>query len=502
MFSLCFCIAKSQQTIRFNKQYNFGFSNGSYVSTTALAINNDFIICGYAVNSLQNQNYSIGVIRTDSVGTQKWQKYFNAPGNLQFGFSGMGSGFIKSLDDNIIFVGAVNYLTPYSKACLAKIDKHTGDSLWTKQYTQVGDTSLLFCTSQLVDSSFLSLGYKYFDTGTQLFNRPFILKTDKNGNYLWHKYLWLNTASFSPQFFRVLNINNKDFIAVGMNSYTAPGNKGFILKFDTLGNIYFNNTYSLNGNVYNVFSDIIKLNSGNYLLSGNVTTYHTFNFSVEKTKPLLVEINNTGSLIKNKFYAIEKTEGHGLGVLYQDPLTGCIYATGAESFPPSLINATLYKFNSNLDSLYCRYYISGLGGSFGSSSIYPTLDNGLIMAMGTAPTSGQQQYWLKKVDTLGCDSAAGCTFLDVGIKQFTNNNTIGVFPNPTNQILNIEYDFLIAITTVEVRNIFGQKIKEKTVNNLNKNFQIETADLDEGVYFLSLKDKENVISVVKFLVKH
>ena len=293
LISLCFCISKAQ-TIRFNKQYNFGFSTGGYFSTNVISKGNDYLVCGLGVNPAQNQNYCLGVICTDSMGTQKWQMHRNAPGNLKFSNNSSASSFQKLKDGNVLFCGEVDYAYAYSKSCLVKLSKFNGDTIWTKQYSQVGDTSNLFCTSQLTDSSFISIGHKYWFDGVNLkYHRPFILKTDKNGNYKWHKYLSNLTASIAFWYNRLLNINDKDFVVVGSNS----DRRGFMIKFDTLGNLNLNKNYTVNTYSLNYISDIINSNDGNYLMCGSAITYHTFNFSQVKTKPCLIKINKTLQLI-------------------------------------------------------------------------------------------------------------------------------------------------------------------------------------------------------------
>ena len=88
-------LISQNQPIRFIKNYNFGFNDGTYFSYNAIKKNNDYLICGLDVNANQNQNYCLGVICTDSMGIQKWQKYTNGPGNYRYATSSSGSTYQK-----------------------------------------------------------------------------------------------------------------------------------------------------------------------------------------------------------------------------------------------------------------------------------------------------------------------------------------------------------------------------------------------------------------------
>ncbi|MEO6305342.1 MAG: T9SS type A sorting domain-containing protein [Bacteroidia bacterium] len=497
-----FCnISFAQQFIRFNNQYNFGFANGSYMTSNVIKKNNDYLLCGIGINASQNQNYCLGIICTDSVGIQKWQKYSNAPGNFQYNYNSTGSSAIQGLKDgSVLFTGCVSYAYAYSKSCLVKLNKTDGDTIWTKQYVQVGDTSNLYCTNQLSDSSFVSIGYKYWNDGVNTeFQRPFILKTDKNGSYQWHKYLWNSTANLSIQFNKQINLNDKDFIVIGINS----NRQGFALKFDTLGNIIFNKNYAINTYSLNYFSDILKLNSGNYLISGNVITYHTFNFSTIKLRPSLLEIEPiNGNQVKSKLFGSENYIDHSFGALYQDPGTLNIYANGSEFFPSANFKGTFYKFNSNLDSLYTRYHELTQTGSLIPINIIRSNEGGFVFPMDYTPNSGQQQFCLMKTDTMGCDSTNGC-FYYIGINEQNKTATeFKIYPNPSNDFLTISSGLLNTETIVEVKNLFGQKILEQKTMASDKLYQLDIANLQEGVYFLRIKDEGKTSPYIKFIVQH
>lgn len=72
-------------------------------------------------------------------------------------------------------------------------------------------------------------------------------------------------------------------------------------------------------------------------------------------------------------------------------------------------------------------------------------------------------------------------------KTTLNNNNISIYPNPTNDVLNISSDNIILKTTILT--IDGKIIKEE-VNNKS----INVADLVRGIYFIQISTNNNIIT--------
>lgn len=76
----------------------------------------------------------------------------------------------------------------------------------------------------------------------------------------------------------------------------------------------------------------------------------------------------------------------------------------------------------------------------------------------------------------------------VGVEEYNNNVT--VFPNPANNVLNVNANS--NITLVEVYNLMGQKIAAFDVNS--NSTQINTAALTSGVYMLKINTENGVVN--------
>jgi hypothetical protein len=388
----------------------------------------------------------------------------------------------------------------HTRATLIKFSQYSGDSLWTHQYSQVGDTSALFLSTQLSDSSVISVGYKYFDSGTQYYSRTFILKTDKDGNYKWHKYLWQNTSSLTPVFTKILNLNDKDFIISGINLYPSPGQKGFVMKVDTNGILTYNLLKTHNTYTYSLVNDIIKLNDGTMLLCGGIMTNHDMSFTNVYWKPWLCRLNlSSGATINSRTFGTEKLNSHELQTIYEHT-TGIIYSAGVEWLNAQVENqVTFYKFNGVLDSLYTRYYGSNQGGTYVCNSLIPTADNGFALAMQTYPITGQQQFWLKKTDSLGCDSALGCLVNSINDLKVSTDN-FKIYPNPMVGVLkleNVNGSFENSLEIV-VCSVLGEEIKFSPAIK-NNEIEIDVSKLPKGIYFLKVLEKGNLVFVHKMV---
>lgn len=77
----------------------------------------------------------------------------------------------------------------------------------------------------------------------------------------------------------------------------------------------------------------------------------------------------------------------------------------------------------------------------------------------------------------------------LGVENFSVRNTIQLYPNPANDVLNIQNDSDESITSLSIYNINGTLLKE--IKDYNKVINIPVSDFQAGVYFvkISLNDK-------------
>jgi hypothetical protein len=78
----------------------------------------------------------------------------------------------------------------------------------------------------------------------------------------------------------------------------------------------------------------------------------------------------------------------------------------------------------------------------------------------------------------------------LGIDDFKNSNTL-IYPNPVKDILHINLEKTMQ-TQVEVYDISGRLVKEKSIKNLNNT--LDTSQLQSGIYLIKISNIEGVFT--------
>lgn len=140
---------------------------------------------------------------------------------------------------------------------------------------------------------------------------------------------------------------------------------------------------------------------------------------------------------------------------------------------------------ANADDATYTWSVNNLTGA-------ATIDaNGLL----TASADGTVEVVATANDTSGVTGTKIITISNqtVGINDLTFEN-LSVYPNPTNDILNIKVDE--ALSSIDIMDITGKVVKTFPANSA----QLNIAELENGIYFLELANESNK-SVVKVIKK-
>ncbi len=90
------------------------------------------------------------------------------------------------------------------------------------------------------------------------------------------------------------------------------------------------------------------------------------------------------------------------------------------------------------------------------------------------------------------------------IEKGTAISSANLYPNPANDFVNVEYSLNTdANFSMEVYNLLGRAVKNFPVVNLGEgdyNTRINTSELNNGVYFVVLKDGNKTVQTLKFVV--
>lgn len=199
-------------------------------------------------------------------------------------------------------------------------------------------------------------------------------------------------------------------------------------------------------------------------------------------------------------------------------LDGVLLSTNAEYFYPIDVNefATDKQFFAMCRKK--RFTITTSVSPANAGTVTPggTYDYGTSDSLKTHKKPGYIfLYWKKDGNIYSTDSVIPITVdnnanyvavydVATGIKNNTLDIDVSLYPNPTNDVINIavvsskKFDGIISIV-----NILGQTLsQERIVNASTSNFQFDVSTFATGSYFISLRDEEsNTQEMYKFIVR-
>jgi len=186
------------------------------------------------------------------------------------------------------------------------------------------------------------------------------------------------------------------------------------------------------------------------------------------------------------------------------------------SFVPGYQNGVLLRTNSQVDSLWLRYYHyydsvwSAGRGRF--RDVVPTLDGGFA-AVGDAYASSAnpndppiygQDTWVVKVDSMGC-LEPGC-HLRTGLQsQVTNlRGALSVAPNPAHDLAWLSWelpDNLSGGAQLTITSATGQLVRTEPIALRDASYLLDVSDLTAGLYHLHIVQDGQWLTGGKLLVE-
>src|SRR5690606_31746653 len=115
----------------------------------------------------------------------------------------------------------------------------------------------------------------------------------------------------------------------------------------------------------------------------------------------------------------------------------------------------------------------------------------------TTVTNDTTYYVTQTLD--GCESI---TALGITVDVSLSNNSLDivdlrVYPNPTSEVLNIDYKEVI--TNVTIFDIKGRQVGAYKLNDTTNSISVDA--LSSGTYLLKIETETNETSIVKFIKK-
>lgn len=271
-----------------------------------------FLILGHS--RLENPMGDIYLLKVNNSGEKEWQKSFAGEGN-DYAFQIIKS----SQDDGYVFIGSKNgffddvhadFKTHDADIELVKIDSD-GNEIWKKVYGKSEhDFGNNLCSAPdggyyLIGSS-QSYGNGSFDM--------LLIKTDENGDEQWIKSFGGPEYEYGKSV--VMNTEGDLYLLGSSKSYGTDGSVDiFIVKTDADGNEIWHETFGGSGNDFG--EDILALPTGGCVIAGN-----TNSFGEGGSDVILIRLTPDGNI--DAFHGTPNHQQEKL-LFYPNPMTSSAF---------------------------------------------------------------------------------------------------------------------------------------------------------------------------------
>ena len=88
----------------------------------------------------------------------------------------------------------------------------------------------------------------------------------------------------------------------------------------------------------------------------------------------------------------------------------------------------------------------------------------------------------------------------VGINEYSQTNSISIFPNPTSDFINLKINetYIDKFLTIKIYSLDGKEVITENVTEVNHS--IPVSSLPKGVYLVSLLSKQDIITAKKIII--
>jgi len=458
------------------------------------------------------------------------------------GFSLPGTGLIQASDGNFYVGGTKGISTLNSDFYLCKISG-SGTLLWSKKMgipgndgcgaiceadggniVLAGETAngLHLMKSDSSGNILSSYIYNNFDGEPKSIIRTADKGYAVTGTYYYAIFVCRFDSSMNPMWAAYTNgtvVDGNCIIQTNDGGFAVAGSfngNTILIKLDSLGNSQWIKTAG--GNTAEQGQAVIQTGSGDYILAGcsevmSITHYNIY----------LVKFNSSGNLLWTRTYG---------SPTYEDVAYSLVktfdggYAIAGYYVPGAWQGILVMKFDSNDSLQWSTVTTTSLGGT-AYPRIVQTIDHGFAA---TARTPLAPTISVIKIDSMGngccmvpvtLPSGTGGTSGNGGTMSFYSNPTVSsggtdtvisissslmcvstgitplkkkeneifIFPNPSAGNFSIDFGYLVGNGTLELYNIFRQKLFEQNIINESKKV-IHLKSISAGIYFVKVFDGE------------
>jgi hypothetical protein len=422
---------------------------------------------------------AIQLMKIDTLGNQIWQKTYGGDQINRAAY--MTFNFDKSEITIVGFSNSFNSNTGYDTYIL-NVDLD-GDTIFTKTFAWQ-DWDFPTQIKVLKDSTYLISGYTYsFGKNKQ----AFLMKIDTNGDSLWCK----NYGKNNDDVFNSLGeLNDGSLVAAGYTVNNGGFKEAWLFKANANGDSLLSSFFG-QATADDYFKDLKVIESHNEI----ITCGGTKSFGSGGEDVFIVKTNSVGVAFYQHFYGDTQDEH--------------MNSVDIRTFENFAFGGTTRSYGVGSNDFYIVYYeqdYATAGPSYGGVEAETinqivALNNGYYLAVGVTNSfaPGLSSIYILKTRRNNLDNTV---IINNALEQEINN--ISVFPNPTENQLNIHYqsDKNISNAQIVVYDFLGNQIINIFENfNQNKMMSINTSHLSAGVYMLKIQSENEIIYQSKIIKK-
>ena len=499
---------------------------------------------GAGIFNLTTSGKHIFISKLDSLGNFVWAKNIGGTSNDDTGYS------IVTDDSNNVYVTGVFQGTVDFDPGAAEFDLTTigetgmfilklnssGNFVWAKSvsgnslgYSITLDTfGNIYTTGQFEDTTDFDPGAGTFNLNSIDFYDIFVLKLNSLGDFVWAKSMG-GTAHDESSSIKVDALGNvyttgwfagtADFDpSSAISNLTSNGDADvFILKLDASGNYAWVKDFGSSAfdrgwaigidGLNNIYTKGIF--NGTVDFDPNFGTYNLTASGIDNT--FISKLDQSGNFIWAKGFS-GNSENYGQSIALDD--IGNVYTTGqfngTVDFDPNADSTVLTSIGSadiyvsKLDDSGNLIWAERMGGTQDDAGYAITIDtSGNIYTTGYYTSSAD--FDPNEGSFILTTTGGNEVFIDkmnqgistTGIVERNNIDNVIIYPNPTNDVLNIVFSFLEKNVTIQLYNGVGELVYNKAIEGSPN--AINIVNLSNGLYFLKMIDCDNNVITKKII---
>ncbi len=481
LFLLCFQVdVQSQTPVKFRKV--IGNSGYDYGYSSKQTFDKGYVIGG-STSAFGSGNMDMYIVKTDSMGIPYGQKTIGGINIDQ------GKCIRQTNDSGYVFLGYTNSFGAGGyDLYLVKMDT-AFNVQWSKTY---GGTDWDFgsCVEQTSDGGYILCGSTYsFGKGDEDY---YLIKTNSTGDTVWTKTYGGIKEDVANS---VVQTSDGGYILTG-TSKSLGDTLGdiFTIKTNSSGDTTWTNKFG--GPKLDYGNDILESMNGGYIIGGESQSFSS------SSDGIILKIASTGSaatlMYQTYLAAFDNVESITEDATGRIGMTGKT-VTGGDSYGNGDVLFSMLKY----DFSWLNATTFGFNNHDIGFSIEPTEDHGFIICgLTNSFNNFLGDIYLIKTDTLGyATSVDNIVLTGIEKEEISKNSEFIIYPNPAADKLNISLVNTASSepSSIILTDILGKEIGEFEIEN--NSLSINTTDLSDGMYYLTLKNKKNS-STQKLVIRH